>query len=50
MLSVIILIIVVILSYKAAPPEKREDEHLHGTGQIGLLGALALLDVDYFTS
>ena len=50
MLSVIILILVFILAYRAAPREKKEDEHLHGAGQIGLLGALALFGVDYFTS
>lgn len=50
MLSVIILIVVFILAYRAAPREKKEDEHVHGAGQIGLLGALALFGVDYFTS
>ena len=50
MLSVIILIVVFILAYKAAPREKKDDEHLHGVGQIGLLGALALFSADYFTS
>jgi hypothetical protein len=50
MLSVMILIIVVILAHKVAPREEKEDEHLHDAGQIGLLGALALFGVDYFTS
>ncbi len=50
MLSVILLIVIFILAYKAAPREKKEDEHIHGAGQIGLLGALALFGVDYFTS
>jgi hypothetical protein len=50
MLSVVILIVAFILAYKAAPREKKEDEHVHGAGQIGLLGALALFGVDYFTS
>jgi len=50
MLSVILLIIIFILAYKAAPREKKEDEHIHGAGQIGLIGALALFGVDYFTS
>jgi hypothetical protein len=36
--------------YKAAPREKKDDEHLHGVGLIGLLGALALFSVNYFTS
>ncbi len=50
MLSVILLIVVFVLAYKAAPREKKEDEHKHGAGQIGLLAALALFGVDYFTS
>jgi len=50
MLSVIILIVVFILAYKAAPREKQDDEYLHGAGQMGLLGALVLFGVDYFTS
>jgi hypothetical protein len=50
MLSVIILIVVLILAYQAAPREKKADEHLHGAGQLGLLGTLALFGVDYFTS
>lgn len=50
MLSVILLIIIFIVAYKAAPREKKEDEHKHGVGQIGLMGALALFGVDYFTS
>jgi amino acid transporter len=50
MLSVVLLIVIFILAYIAAPREKKEDEHVHGVGQIGLLGALALFGVDYFTS
>src|SRR5512134_3920839 len=50
MLSIILLIVILILAYKAAPREKKEDEHIHGAGQIGLIGALALFGVDYFTS
>jgi len=50
MLSVMILIIVVILAHKVAPREEKEDEPLHGAGQIGPLGTLALFGVDYFTS
>jgi amino acid transporter len=50
MLSVILLIVIFILAYKVAPREKKEDEHIHGAGQIGLIGALALFGVDYFTS
>jgi len=50
MLSVILLSAIFILAYKAAPRVKKEDEQKHGVGQIGLLGALALFGVDYFTS
>jgi hypothetical protein len=38
------------LAYKVSPREKAEDAHIHGAGQIGLLAALALFGVDYFTS
>lgn len=50
MLSVILLIVICVLAYKVAPRENKEDEHKHGAGQIGLLAALALFGVDYFTS
>src|SRR5574339_458010 len=50
MLSVILLIAILILAYRAAPRDDKEDEHKHGAGQIGLIGALALFGVDYFTS
>jgi hypothetical protein len=38
------------VSWKAAPREREEDAHVHGAGQIGLLAAVALFGVDYFTS
>jgi len=50
MLSIILLIVIFILAYKASPRAKKEDEHIHGAGQIGLIGALALFGIDYFTS
>src|SRR5512139_885766 len=50
MLSVILLIVILFLSWKIAPRERQEDAHVHGVGQIGLLAALALFGVDYFTS
>lgn len=37
-------------AYKLAPRERAEDAHVHGAGQIGLLAAVALFGVDYFTS
>jgi len=45
-----LLIVIGVLAYKAAPREKEEHAHVHGAGQIGLLAALALFGVDYFTS
>src|SRR5207247_10788108 len=50
MLSIVLLIIILILAYKIAPRENKEHTHKHGAGQIGLLAALALFGVDYFTS
>lgn len=49
-LSVILLVVILILAYKVAPRHNREHEHKHGAGQIGLLAAIALFGVDYFTS
>jgi hypothetical protein len=48
--SIALLIIIVFLAFKAAPVEKKEHAAIHGAGQIGLLAALALFGVDYFTS
>jgi hypothetical protein len=48
--SILLLLVIVFLSYKAAPREKQEHTHVHGAGQIGLLAAVALFGVDYFTS
>jgi hypothetical protein len=48
--SIGILIVIVFLAYKASPVEKEENAHIHGAGQIGLLAAIALFGVDYFTS
>jgi hypothetical protein len=48
--SIALLIVFVLIAVRAAPREKQEDAHIHGAGQIGLLAALALFGVDYFTS
>lgn len=48
--SIALLIIVVVVSLRAAPKESQEDAHIHGAGQIGVLAAIALFGVDYFTS
>jgi hypothetical protein len=48
--SILLLAVIIFLSYKASPKEKKEHAHVHGAGQIGLLAAVALFGVDYFTS
>ncbi len=48
--SIGLLIVIVFVAIKAAPVEKKEHAAIHGAGQIGLLAALALFGVDYFTS
>src|SRR5512147_2732785 len=48
--SIALLIVFVVIALRLAPREKQEDAHIHGAGQIGLLAALALFGVDYFTS
>lgn len=50
MFSIILLIVIVFIAWKISPREKEESAHVHGAGQIGLLAALALFGVDYFTS
>ena len=50
MLSIILMVLFVALVLKLAPRENKEQAHVHGAGQIGLLAALALFGVDYFTS
>src|SRR5574339_361154 len=48
--SILLLAVFVFLAWKASPREKAEEAHVHGAGQIGLLAAVALFGVDYFTS
>jgi hypothetical protein len=50
MFSIILLAVIFFFSYRAAPRERQEEAHVHGAGQVGLLAALALFGVDYFTS
>jgi hypothetical protein len=45
-----LLIVIFFIALKLAPVEKQEHALVHGAGQIGLLAALALFGVDYFTS
>src|SRR5512139_207155 len=49
-LSIILLLVFVFIAWKLSPRERKEDVHIHGAGQIGLLAAVALFGVDYFTS
>jgi hypothetical protein len=48
--SIALLIVIVFVVIRIAPRESEEDAHVHGAGQIGLLAAIALFGVDYFTS
>jgi hypothetical protein len=48
--SILLLFAFGYIAYRSAPRERQEDAHVHGAGQIGLLAALALFGVDYFTS
>ncbi len=48
--SIALLIVIVVVSFRISPRESEADAHVHGAGQIGLLAALALFGVDYFTS
>jgi len=48
--AIALLIVFVFLSYKVSPKERPDDAKVHGAGQIGLLAAVALFGMDYFTS
>jgi len=48
--SIALLIVIVVMVVRVAPGENQEDAHIHGAGQVGVLAALALFGVDYFTS
>src|SRR5512143_3212195 len=48
--SIVLLLVVIFIAWKISPREKKEHAHVHGAGQVGLLAALALFGVDYFTS
>ncbi|MCU0488075.1 MAG: hypothetical protein MUE67_03880 [Anaerolineales bacterium] len=48
--SILLLILFLAFAYRLAPRERQEDIHVHGAGQVGLLAAIALFGVDYFTS
>ena len=48
--SILLLAVIVYLAWRVAPREHHDDSPVHGAGQIGLLAAVALFGVDYFTS
>ncbi len=48
--SIGLLIVIIFVAFKISPRERVEDAHVHGAGQIGLLAAVALFGMDYFTS
>jgi hypothetical protein len=48
--SILTLLAIVYIAYRISPVEHKEDALVHGAGQIGLLAAVALFGVDYFTS
>ncbi len=54
MFAVAVLLLAFALGLKFAPKDHQHDKsghsHIHTAGQIGLLGAVALFGVDYFTS
>ncbi len=48
--SIGLLIVIAYMVFRISPRERAEDAHVHGAGQVGLLAAIALFGVDYFTS
>ncbi len=48
--SIALLILTFYIVRRAAPRERPEDAHIHGPGQVGVIAAIALFGVDYFTS
>jgi hypothetical protein len=50
MIPILLLAAFLYVAYRFAPRERQEDAHIHGAGQVGLLAAIALFGVDYFTS
>jgi hypothetical protein len=50
MISILLIVAIIFIAWRMAPRERQEDAHVHGAGQVGLLAAVALFGVDYFTS
>ncbi len=49
-IAILLLVVFFVISFKVSPKESQNDEHVHGAGQVGLIAAVALFGVDYFTS
>ncbi|HMK08045.1 MAG TPA: hypothetical protein VK449_03345 [Anaerolineales bacterium] len=50
MISVVWLLLIVFIAFKVAPRDRGKNTHVHGAGQIGLMAAVVLFGVDYYTS
>lgn len=48
--AILLLLAIVYFAYRLSPREKQEDAYVHGAGQVGVVAAVALFGVDYFTS
>ncbi len=48
--SIALLLVIIYIAIRLSPVEKQDHAAIHGAGQIGLLAAIALFGVDYFTS
>lgn len=48
--AILLLAVFLFVSYRISPKESQSDAHVHGAGQVGLIAAVALFGVDYFTS
>lgn len=48
--SILLLGAILYFSWRIAPREGHDESNVHAAGQVGLLAALALFGVDYFTS
>lgn len=48
--AILFLAVISYIAIRISPREKKEHALVHGAGQIGLLAAVALFGVDYFTS
>ncbi len=48
--SIGLLLVIIFIAFRLSPVEKKEHAAIHGAGQVGLLAAIALFGVDYFTS